>query len=445
MRSPLSFRVAAVTIPLLALAACGRGTPQATAPTPTATGANPATGGSDFGHVKSVCGPGSGVAPTSSARGVSSSEIHIGVVNDATGPVPGLGAVYVDVAKAFAQWCNAAGGINGRKIVITSRDGKFVEAAARVVDACQQDFMLVGGGTPLDAGTVSARAACGMAAIPAYVASTENRKSPRQALPTRAGNTQVNVFALRALAAQFGGAFKQTGVIAIDNPSLLSVSDPLRKALPQVGATEVSYQKLPNTVTNFRTYVQPLKGKTQALIAPLAPSAGIFQAMSDVGYQPQVILDPLGYTYAQSLIDALKSAPVRSPYYVSVSVFPLEIADQNPTLKKALELTRALQSKVPIDANIIPAWSAWLLFAQSATACSQELSSDCVINKATAEKAWTAGAMQPPTDLSDVEVTSPCRLLMSATPKGFNYERGLTKPTDGPFNCDPENVVKTDS
>jgi hypothetical protein len=39
--------------------------------------------------------------------------------------------------------------------------------------------------------------------------------------------------------------------------------------------------------------------------------------------------------------------------------------------------------------------------------------------------------MQPPTDLSDVEVTSPCRLLMSATPKGFTYERQLTRPTDG--------------
>ena len=53
--------------------------------------------------------------------------------------------------------CNEAGGILGRKIVLNKRDGKLTEAATRVVEACQSDFMLVGNGNGFDDGTVKPR------------------------------------------------------------------------------------------------------------------------------------------------------------------------------------------------------------------------------------------------------------------------------------------------
>jgi hypothetical protein len=443
-------RAAVLAASLLLLPACARedAAPDTSAPAAPAAPAAPSGGASgdggavDFGTAKAVCGPGTGTPPPSDAKGVSDSEINIGVLNDATNTIaPGLGAVYIDVAEAFTTWCNQQGGINGRTVVFTSRDAKLTEAAARVVDACQQDFMLVGGGTPFDAATVGARAGCGIGAIPAYVASDDNRTSPKQAVPFRAGNTKVNVGAFRLLETKAPGAFQATGVLATDNPSLLTVSDALREALSAADVTEVSYQKVPLGVTNYRTYVQPLAGKATAFLPPLGPSAELFRAMNDVGYEPEVILDPVGNTYNQLLVDALKAAPLDSPYYVATNSFPFDLADENPTLKQAIELTKATGTDVPVDGSIVSGWVSWLLWAQSATACTDNLTVDCVINGAKGQEAFDAGGMLAPRNVGDVEATTPCVAISTVTGDGFRYDRETTQPTDGVFNCDPANVV----
>ena len=42
---------------------------------------------------------------------------------------PGLGKEFFQVGDAFMKWCNAAGGINGRKIVLTKYDAKLFNVA----------------------------------------------------------------------------------------------------------------------------------------------------------------------------------------------------------------------------------------------------------------------------------------------------------------------------
>jgi len=61
--------------------------------------------------VGKICEPGS--AGASSVRGVGKKAIHIAVFNDAANTItPGLEVEFVQQAKAFADWCNASGGIN---------------------------------------------------------------------------------------------------------------------------------------------------------------------------------------------------------------------------------------------------------------------------------------------------------------------------------------------
>jgi len=63
--------------------------------------------------VGKICEPGTGGA--SSVRGVEPKAIHIAVFNDAANTVdPGLEVEFVQQATAFADWCNASGGINAR-------------------------------------------------------------------------------------------------------------------------------------------------------------------------------------------------------------------------------------------------------------------------------------------------------------------------------------------
>src|ERR1700736_2043400 len=78
--------------------------------------------------VGKICEPGPGGA--SSVRGVGPQTIHIAVFNDAASTIqPGLEVEFVQFAKAFAAWCNASGGINGRHLVIDDRDAALFNAA----------------------------------------------------------------------------------------------------------------------------------------------------------------------------------------------------------------------------------------------------------------------------------------------------------------------------
>src|SRR6202044_2054771 len=114
--------------------------------------------------VGKICEPGSGGAST--VRGVGDKTINIAVFNDASNTItPGLEEEFPQQATAFADWCNAAGGINGRKIVIDNRDAALFNAAQQTTTACQSDFMAVGGGMGLDQPSLPLREKCGLGQI----------------------------------------------------------------------------------------------------------------------------------------------------------------------------------------------------------------------------------------------------------------------------------------
>jgi hypothetical protein len=112
--------VAVLTVPLV-LVACGRSSSKSggsTTPTGSASSGAPASSAAasaagDFGTQKAICGKGK--PGTTTARGLTASEIRIGVTADPGAAVaPGLEQEFFDTAEGFAKWCNDAGGINGR-------------------------------------------------------------------------------------------------------------------------------------------------------------------------------------------------------------------------------------------------------------------------------------------------------------------------------------------
>jgi hypothetical protein len=417
------------------------------------TGGGPTTqaeaGGGDaagaFGTLTDVCGP--GTPGPSTERGVTPTEIQIGVQNDATATLqPGLGKGYLVVAEAFTEWCNEAGGINGRKIRMVSRDGQILNAAKVVIDACQSDFMLVGGGTPFDAATVEPREGCALGTIPSYTASPEATRGRLQAVIARPPTDEVNVMLFRRLEEQFGEAFDKTGIMTIDTPSLLAPKLSLQKAVPLAGGTVTSFQKLPvSQSVDLRPFTQPLSGAVEALVPYEGDTSGLYESLQDIGYEPQVLIDPIGNLYIDETIRGLEASDVDIPFYLVSGGFPFDMVDENPTLALARDLTAARGVEdIDVDASIIPPFASWLLFAQSAMACGDDLTVECVMGQATAQTGYTAGGMTTPIDLSDSTSVGACRLLLSATTDGFRYERDLTQPTegDGLYNCDPDNVVK---
>src|SRR6202789_1069715 len=170
--------------------------------------------------VGKICEPGPGGAST--VRGVGPKTIHIAVFNDAANTItPGLEVEFVQQATAFADWCNASGGINGRKIVIDNRDAALFNATQQTTASCQSDFMAVGGGMALDQPSVPIREKCGLGQISGYVVSNASVEATDQVDPTGINPDSVTSGWFGALAKAYPKAVQAAEMGAEDSPSIL--------------------------------------------------------------------------------------------------------------------------------------------------------------------------------------------------------------------------------
>ncbi|MCU1374055.1 MAG: ABC-type branched-chain amino acid transport system periplasmic component-like protein [Actinomycetia bacterium] len=399
-----------------------------------------AAGAGDFGTLEGLCGPGDAKGAT--ARGVTDTEIHLGTMGDPTNVVlPGIGQESFDIGDAFVQWCNDAGGILGRKLVLTKRDGKLFEVGARVIEACQSDFMLVGSANPLDAAGLKPRLDCDLSQIPAYVVSADVAVAPKQVV-IDSSLEQVVAGHWRALAKEYREAFQAISLVTVDGAGLDSFAERQRDALTTLGDKVVDFQKAPITgVDNWRPYAQNAFGHGAKAVITLSPDISPFvRSFNDVGWKPDVL--PLGVQNYNAATIALAKEGVLPTTYVTTSYWPFEAADQNPAVEQAIELIKSTSKITPGFAHL-QALNAWLLWASSAKACGSQLTGACVIEKAGSWKGWTGGGIIAPVDTQvGGGVISQCFVLLKATPTGFVLVPEITKPNNKIFNCDPANVVE---
>lgn len=204
--------VAIVAVVVFAGGCSRSGSGRASSESPTSS-APPAPSG-DFGTLKALCGP--GTASGATAQGVSDHEIVVGTMADPGNTVqPGLDQEFFDTADAFVGWCNAAGGILGRKLVLHKWDSKLTEVAARMIEACAGDFTLVGNGEGLDDTGVDQRVKCGLPEVPTFDVSNKAGTAPLsvQAIPN-SNHQAVGGGAYRALAKFDPTAIQHYGLIS---------------------------------------------------------------------------------------------------------------------------------------------------------------------------------------------------------------------------------------
>jgi ABC-type branched-subunit amino acid transport system substrate-binding protein len=215
-----------------------------------------------------------------------------------------------------------------------------------------------------------------------------------------------------------------------------------RDAMESLGYKVVDFQLTPITgVDNWRPYAQNALGNGAKSVITLSPDITAFvRSMTDVGWKPEVM--PLGVqNYNDGTIQLAKEG-VLPPTYVTLSYWPFETADQNPTVQQAVDLIEGSSKITPSFAHL-QALNAFLLWASAAKACGSDLTNACVIEKAGSWKDWTAGGLTAPVDTKvGGGVLSRCFTLLKATPDGFVLAPDVTKPNKDIFNCDPSNVVE---
>lgn len=411
-------------------------------PARTLASSTPATNG-QWPGVGKICESGKGGA--SSVRGVSSNTIHIAVPNDASNTVvPGLEKEFVQFADAFADWCNASGGINGRHIVIDNRDAALFNAAQVTSEACQSDFMEVGGGMALDQPSVPVREACGLGSITGYTVSDASAGASLQVNPSGINNKNVTAGWFAALAKKYPQAVKDAAMGAENDASILEPERKYEDAAEGAGWDVKNFQIAPVSETLWAPYVQQWATAGYQAIWPSDSGnmAPWFQSMATDDYNPAFVILGVQF-YEKSTTQAMAGLHL-PPVYVETGWWPLEMASQNPSTEQLLQVMHKYASGDTVDFDDEEAAEAWLLWAKSASACGADLTVSCVLNNAAAVKNWSAGGIQAPVAKlamsNENPEPSPCFALLQAKPSGFTYDKAATQPTQSIWNCNPKNV-----
>ena len=246
----------------LLIAACGRSDAETGSASTTSTSAGAASpAGGDFGTMKDVCQ--SGDASGATAQGVTPTEIKVGTFAD-PGFVgrPGLDQELFDTAQAFSKWCNAAGGINGRKIVVNEHDSALFDVKARMTDACAQDFFLVGGGAVFDNQGVDTRLQCLLPDIPGYDVTAEARGADLKVEPAPNPIDNIAVGDYRYLGKKYPTSTKKVGILTGDLPTTVTVAKQAEEAVKKLGWEIVYTDQYPSTgPTSWAPYAQGDEGQ----------------------------------------------------------------------------------------------------------------------------------------------------------------------------------------
>jgi hypothetical protein len=369
--------------------------------------------------------------------------IRLGTIADpGAAAAPGLEQEYFDVAKAFANWCNAAGGIHGRKLLIDSYDAKLFNGAEAIVTACTKDFMLVGGGNAFDDVDVKPRLACKLGQLPALDVSPQAGLAGLQVQASSNSPTRYVSGGMQLLLDAYPAAKQGIGIGSSNVAALGAEGRYAEQAYTKLGIKVTTVQEKPPLVANFRPYMEQLrqsgaKGYEEDAAQDPGPEV---TAMRDIGWKPDFIFWDVQFYDPKSVV-AAKSMPF-PPSYVPVFSLPFELTAQYPILQQIRSIMQASVSSPHYTSFTAFAFDAWTLWAKSATDCGLDLTQGCIFAKAGRHADWTAGGLFPPhSTIPGKQVQPDCLLLMRLTPNGFVYDRKITKPNNGPFNCDPKNLT----
>jgi hypothetical protein len=434
-------------LPLAMAAVVLTGTSIALSSTTAAAATSASSSSGVWPGVGKICEPGPGGA--SSVRGVGNKTINIAVFNDASNTIdPGLEVEFIQQGTAFADWCNAAGGIDGRKIVLDNRDAALFNAAQQMTAACQSDFMAVGGGMALDQPSVPIREKCGLGQISGYVVSNVSDLATDQVDPTGTNTSSVSVGWFFALAKAYPKAVKVAGMGASDTPSVIESETKYEFGAEAAGWKVVDFPEPPTSVENWAPYVEQYqqKGVTALWPADSANFTPFAQAMTTAGYHPAFV--SLGTQFDNSQTQqAVAANPSLPPVYVETQWWPLGLASQNPSTEELVTTMHKYAKGDSIDFDDEEGAESWLLWAKAASACgASNLTVTCVLNKAAATTNWSAGGIEAPiaklTLSNENPQPSPCYAMLQLTAKGIVYDKKLTAPTQSIWNCNPKNVVQ---
>jgi ABC-type branched-subunit amino acid transport system substrate-binding protein len=392
------------------------------------------TSGGNFGSLKNVCHGGSASGATD--QGVTASQVKVGVLTDVGFTKdPQL----ITAANVFTAWCNAAGGINGRKLVADVHDTQLLQVVQAVTTACGSDFVLAGGSAALDGLATKTRLQCLLPDFDAQTVMPQNQNSGLQVYPITQGHS-YGPFAgyyQWLIKQKYPDSADHVGILA-GQSTITQVDDEVAaETFKAVGGSVALNQYYPITgASDWTPYAESLKTKgIKGLVFYGTPQqlAALELTLTNMNYKLDWI-DANSNAYGAPFVQAAgKSLSFQHNYADIWAVYPLEKAESNPATQQVIDLYGKYAPGQAPTLQALQAFSAWLIFAASAETCGSNLTRSCVYNAAVKQTAWTGGGLTAPVNLAQPDSPPKCFDIEQATPNG--WQAASFGANNGPYRC----------
>jgi ABC-type branched-subunit amino acid transport system substrate-binding protein len=397
-----------------------------------------------FGTIDSPCGPGDASGATD--VGVTDDRITITSVSDSGGQVGGLNKGIDDSMRAFVEWCNGQGGINGREIRLEMRNAALFEYGTVVTAACEDSLALVGGLAVFDDAGAQLQVDCGLPNVPAAAVSSMQAGADLTFQPLPTTPNKQFVAAAKYFAERDPEAVAKTGQISADVASVDYIATRQREAYEIIGFEYIYSEKAAINEGNWSSFVLDMKNQGIEYLTPISTweeVTNLQRAMDLQDFSPRI-------TQLETNFYNLRYPPtagtVAEGAYVQLTTWPFEEADESPAMAEYLEALEAAVPGAEPEQLGVQAWTAALLWATAVQELGSDVTREGLEEVLSGIHEWDGGGLHGTSDPGNTEPAH-CFILMRI--EDGEFVRQFPTLEDDPevyeegngFACDPDYVV----
>jgi len=373
-------------------------------------------------------------APAGTVPGVTADTIKIAVISDRAGQVKVPTISIEESMKAFVGFCNEFGGINGRKLELTTIDSKLFNHLEATKEACNDGvFAIVGSGSVTDNSGAQAMVDCGLIEVPAYTVTPAKSLSERLVQPLPNPANGINVGPARYIKKEYPKAIKKAAILHGGIDAIDIQAKRLKKSYKAQGF-DFTYDKRTGVIQeSYTSEVKEMKDKGIKYVTMISATSEVVKLLRDMktqGFSPEIV--DLGQQYYDP--DLLKE-PGAEGALVQLNTVPFEEEKDSPALQAYLAAYAKVQGDKPEPSSLgVQSYSAGLLFATAAKAAGPDLTRDSVLAQLKKIKKWDGGGLHFISDPGDNSVST---CFMYDVVKGGKFVR-LEPKKATTFNCNKD-------
>jgi branched-chain amino acid transport system substrate-binding protein len=333
------------------------------------TGGSTGTGGASTSTGGATGGTGPGAAVdcrgVASAPGVTATEIKVGAIVTASGPLPGATEGSFRGAQAYLAKVNAAGGVCGRRITLLKGDDGLDPQRARseFLRLEPQVFAMVGGYSVADSGFTDLVAKSGIPYLGVMVDPSGRGPTVFPKVPKDVAETAPFVYYQSAYP-----DVKRVAFLYADVGGVRANTPAVREALKRVGYQLVRDSGLSAVTPDYTSDVIAMRNAGAQMVFLFAFEVNmhvrIARNMRQQNYEPELKVAQIGYN--SELTQLL--GPIADGWNVPITYLPVLDTDEpakSPAVADFLQWNQRVAGNAQIDLFPVAGWQSASLFVRA--------------------------------------------------------------------------------